>query len=121
MRKILIIEDDTSLSEAYKEMFKPEEFSVSIAATGQEGLNRIKQETTDIIILDIMLPGGMNVFDVLEQIKRNPATQNLPVLVLTNLDSEDKVAKTIGVCDYAVKANTTKDEVVKLVMSCLTV
>lgn len=118
-KKILIVEDDSSLLKAYREMFKPEEFSVVDAKTGQEGLQMIQSEKPDLIMLDIMLPGGMNGFDVLEKLKANPLTEKIPVVVLTNLDSEEKVAKTIGARDYIVKANTTKDEIVKLVTECL--
>lgn len=114
--KILIIEDDASLVKAYQEMFKPRDVSLVTAATGQEGLTLVQSEKPDLVLLDIMLPGGMNGFDVLEQLERNPVTRQIPVIVLTNLDSEEKVAKTIGAKDYIVKANTTKDEIVKLVM-----
>ena len=119
MKKILIIDEDSSLLKAYREMFKPEEFSIVGATTGQEGLTLVQSEKPDLILLDIMLPGGMNGFDVLEQLEANPLTKNTPVIILTNLDSEEKVAKTIGAKDYIVKANTTKDEIVKLVMECL--
>ena len=119
MKKILIIEDDISLFKAYQEMFKLEGILVIGATTAQEGLTLVKSEKPDLIILDIMLPGGKNGFDVLEELKRNSATQKIPVVISTNLDSEEKVAKEIGVCDYIVKANTTKDEVMKLVMNCL--
>jgi len=119
MKTILIIEEDQSLLKAYREMFKPEEFSVVQATTGQEGLTLVGSEKPDVILLDIMLPGGMNGFDVLEQLESNPLTRNIPVIVLTNLDSEEKVAKSIGATDYLVKANTTKDEIIKLVMDCL--
>jgi DNA-binding response OmpR family regulator len=119
MKKILIIEDDTSLLKAYQEMFKLEGILVIGATTAQEGLTLVKSEKPDLIVLDIMLPGGKNGFDVLEELKRNPATQKIPVVISTNLDSEEKVAREIGVCDYIVKANTTKDEVMKLVMNCL--
>ena len=115
IKKILVIEEDASLFKAYQEMFRLEEVNVVGANTGQEGLNLIHSEKPDIIILDIMLPGGMNGFDVLEQLKRNPATRQIPVIVITNLDTEEKVARTIGATDYLVKANTTKDEIVKLV------
>ncbi len=116
MKKILIIEDDPSLCGAYREMFKQLEVEVVEAATGQEGMTLVASGKPDLILLDIMLPGGMNGFDVLEQLKRNPATKQIPVIVLTNLDTEEKVARTIGASDYLVKANTTKDEIVKLVM-----
>lgn len=116
MKKILVIDEDTSLLKAYREMFRAEDVSVVGAATGQEGLTLVSAEKPDVILLDIMLPGGMNGFDVLEQLEANPLTKNVPVIILTNLDSEEKVARTIGAKAYIVKANTTKDEIVKLVM-----
>lgn len=119
-KKILIIEDDASLIKAYGEMFKPESgFEVTGATAGKEGLALIETEKPDLIMLDIMLPGGMNGFDVLEKLKANPLTEKIPVIVLTNLDSEEKVAKTIGACDYVVKSDTTKDEVVRIALNCL--
>lgn len=115
MKKILVIEDDASLLKAYRDMFIQEEVSFVGAKTGQEGLTLISSEKPDVILLDIILPGGLNGFDVLERLKRSPATKHIPVIIMTNLDSEEKVAKTIGVTDYLVKANTTKNEIVKLV------
>lgn len=119
MKKILVVEDDVSLLKAYREMFKPEEFQMIEASNGQDGIARVNEEKPDVILLDIMLPGGMNGFDVLEQLKKNSATKQIPVIVTTNLDTEEKVAKTIGACGYIVKSDTTKDELVKIAMSCL--
>lgn len=119
MKKILIIDDDSTLLKAYQEMLFKEEVVVTGALTGLEGLARVKQEKPDIIILDVMLSGGLNGFDVLEQLKKEADTKNIPVIMLTNLDSEEKVAKDIGVKEYIVKANTTKDEVVAMIMNCL--
>jgi CheY-like chemotaxis protein len=118
-RRILIIEENMSLFKAYQEMFRQEDVSVVGAVTGKEGLTKVASEKPDVILLDIMLPGGMNGFDVLETLKKNPATADIPVIVMTNLDSEAKVAKTIGAAGYLIKANTTKDEIVKRVMECL--
>ena len=116
MKKILIIDDDNSILKVYREMFRPEEICVIGTGTGREGIILAQTEIPDLILLDIMLPGGMNGFDVLEQLKRNIATKKIPVIVLTNLDSEEKSAKIIGALDYLIKANTSKDEIVKLVM-----
>ena len=116
MKKILIIDEDTSLFKIYNEMFSSDEVEVVGAKSGQEGLGMISSEKPNLIMLDIMLPGGMNGFDVLEQLEANPSTKTIPVIVLTNLDSEEKVAKKIGAVDYIVKANTTKEQMVKLVM-----
>src|SRR3989338_11286440 len=88
MKKILVVEDDVSLLKAYREMFKPEEFQMIEASNGQDGIARVNEEKPDVILLDIMLPGCMNGFDVLEQLKKNSATKQIPVIVTTNLDTE---------------------------------
>lgn len=116
MKKVLVVEEDVSLFKAYQEMFKDKGISVVKASTGQEGYDLCCSEKPDLILLDIMLPGGMNGFDVIERLKKNPSTKNIPVIVTTNLDSEEKVAKSLGVQDYIIKAKTTKDEIVRLVM-----
>ena len=71
-------------------MFKPEEFSIVGATTGQEGLTLVQSEKPDLILLDIMPPGGMNGFDVLEKLEADPSSKQIPVIVLTNLDSGRK-------------------------------
>ena len=119
MFKILLIEDDNLLQKLYSEIFKKKGYDLKIAGDGQEGLILVKKENPSLIILDIMLTGTMNGFDVLENLKRNPDLKNIPVLVLTNLDSERKTAEEIGAQDYMVKANTTPDMVVKNVESML--
>jgi len=115
MSKILIVEDDTVLVDAYKSLFAKEGLDVISSVTGQEALAKVKNERPDLILLDIMLPGGMNGFDVLEILKRFEDTKNIPVLVMTNLDAEEEVAKKIGAEDYFVKVNTPVDEVVRRV------
>ena len=116
MKTILVIEDDTSLSQAYQEMFRSQDVSVVTAKTGQEGLSLIQTTQPDLILLDIMLPGGINGFDVLEKLKADSTTQSIPVIVLTNLDSQAKTATTVGAAGYLIKANSTADQIVKLVM-----
>lgn len=118
-KQILIIDDDLNLYKAYQEMFDSSKYAVSSAATGKEALDSITTNPPDLIILDIMLPGGLNGFDVLEKIESNPKHQSIPVIVLTNLDSEEKVAKSIGAKKYFVKANTTKEQIIQSVTSYL--
>lgn len=119
VKKILIIEDDIYLFKVYKEMFKPREYEVINAITAKEGLASIYNDKPNLIILDIMLPGGVNGFDVLEKIEASQDTKDIPVIILTNLDSEEKVATLIGAKKYLVKANTTKDQIVSAVEECL--
>lgn len=118
-KKILIIEDDLALSQIYKDLFRSHGIDVTGASTGQNGLELIQSVKPDLIILDIMLPGGMNGFDVLEKIEANIIDRKIPVIVLTNLDSEEHVAKVIGAKKYLVKSNTTSHEVVETALSYL--
>lgn len=115
MAKIVLVEDDNLLQKLYKEAFEKDGYTLMFASDGQQGLELIKEQKPDLIILDIMLPGGMNGFDVMENLKRIPNLKSIPILVLTNLDSEKETAEKIGAVDYIVKANSNPDEVVKRV------
>ncbi len=119
MKKILIIEDDLHLQSIYKESFGPLGVEILVATTGTQGLQIAREHHPDLIILDIMLPSGLNGFDVLEQLKRDEGLKAIPVVVLTNLDSERKTALDIGAVDYLVKANTSIQNVVARVKGLL--
>ena len=119
MKKILIIEDDVDSQDIYKEVLTAENFEVVSAINGNEGLVLMKAHKPDLVLLDVMLPGGLNGFDVLEQMKRNENLKNIPVIVLTNLDSEEKTAKSIGATDYIVKTSATLSQIVEKVKSLL--
>jgi DNA-binding response OmpR family regulator len=119
MAKILIVEDDEILQRMYKQRLESEGYEVFVARDGREGLLLAQTKGPDLVLLDIMLPGGMNGFDVLEQLKKDEKTKDVLVLVLTNLESEEKTAKEIGAFDYLVKANTKPDQVVAKVKELL--
>lgn len=112
MKKILFIEDDTEMQKIYMQAFSAEGFEAIPAYTVDSGLQLANEKKPDLIILDIMLPGGKNGFDALESLVKDEALKKIPVLVLTNLDSEKKTALEIGAKDYLVKANTSIDQVV---------
>ena len=113
MKKILIIEDDVRLRKIYETMLTLDGYEVVMVSTGAEGIAKATSGLPNLIVLDIMLPGGMNGFDVLEQLKRNPTTQQIPVIVLTNLDNARSTVDSIGAVEYIVKTNTSIDDVVK--------
>lgn len=112
MKKILIVEDESQLVSVYQKVLTQEGFEVTSVATVVEGVEQVEKFNPNLIILDIMLPGGQNGFDFLENIKKDPRYKNIPVLVMTNLDSEENTARAIGANDYLVKANTPITEVV---------
>jgi len=110
--KILIVEDDPQLQQMYKRKLAFEKFVVFAASNGEEGLKLAKEQHPDLILLDVMLPGTMNGFDVLEVLQRDETLKKIPVIMSTNLNSEETVARGIGAVDYLVKANTSLDDVV---------
>lgn len=117
-KKILVIEDEHQLQEVYKDKLTSEGFQVIQAFTGAQGFDMVKDKP-DLIILDIILPDGVNGFDVLEKIKKNPVSSKIPVLVLTNLEGEEKTALEIGADDYIIKTNTSLDKLltkIKLIL-----
>lgn len=114
-KQILIVEDDLMLVEMYKEKLKLEGFKVSTVTDGKRALMRIKEQP-DLILLDILMP-GLNGFEVLKKIKSNDLTNQIPVIVLTNIGSESidndkKLAFSLGATDYMVKALNTPNDVV---------
>jgi CheY-like chemotaxis protein len=109
-KSILVIEDDATLQMVYRQKFEESGLEVVSALNGNQGLTLAKDKTPNLILLDIMLPEGMNGFDVMEQLKQDPKLSSIPVIVLTNLDSEKNTALSMGAADYVVKANTSIDD-----------
>lgn len=107
-----MIEEENLLQDLYEGKLTDEGFEVAVAGNGQEGLDLVRSQKFDLILLDIMLPGGINGFDVLEDLKKDPALSRIPVIVLTNLGGEEKVAREIGAIDYFVKAKVTPAHIV---------
>jgi Response regulators consisting of a CheY-like receiver domain and a winged-helix DNA-binding domain len=119
-KTILIVEDDVLTQKVYYQKLVSLGYGVILAATAKEGLSDAMKKKPSLILLDIMLSGSdMNGFDVLEFLKKNEELKKIPVMVLTNLDSEAKVAKEIGAVEYLVKANVSLDEVIQKIVKYL--
>jgi DNA-binding response OmpR family regulator len=110
---VVIIEDDAMISSMYKTKLDASGFEVMISDNGADGLELVKKEKPDIILLDIILP-QLDGFSVLEAIKADEKTKKIPVLILTNLGTEEDIdkGKKLGALDYIVKANLTPAEVI---------
>lgn len=117
-KKVLLVEDEPLLIDLYQERFKEEEFELLVAQDGNEALKKATKGV-DLILLDILLP-GMNGFEVLRRLKRDLETRDIPVIVLTNLGSEQsdndkRLAFSLGAIDYLVKSYHTPDEMVEVI------
>ena len=99
---ILLIDDDTELSDMLAEYLQPEGMSITATATGTQGLRHAQQEDYDLIVLDVMLP-GLSGFDVLRQLRESGS--RTPVLMLTARgDDVDRiVGLEMGADDYLPK------------------
>ncbi|MDP2672095.1 MAG: response regulator [Candidatus Daviesbacteria bacterium] len=111
--KILLIEDDLSLMKIYSNKLRISGFEVSVATTGDEGLRKAQVELPQIILLDLILP-GMDGFLVLEELKKNPVTEGIPVVILSNLGQQTDIerGKRLGAVDYLVKSDVSLTDVV---------
>lgn len=111
--RILIIEDDSFISDMYKIKLESEGFDVEAAPDGIRGLEAVGKERPDLILLDIVMP-KMDGFTVMQNLKENPETSDIPVIMLTNLGQKDSVEKglKLGAKDYIIKAHFTPLEVV---------
>jgi len=103
-KKILIIEDESSIHKALEFRFKKIGFDVIIAEDGEDGLNKAIRETPDLIILDLILP-KMTGERVCKEIRKNKNISGTPIIMLTAKDSEaDRViGKVIGADCYMIK------------------
>lgn len=117
MSKILLVEDDETLSKMYQTKLELEGFEVATAFSGDEGIKKAATAHPDLILLDIMLP-GMDGFGVIKQLQKVDKTKDIPIIIMTNLGTSDVFideAKILGVKRYLVKYKTSVDELAKAV------
>jgi signal transduction histidine kinase/CheY-like chemotaxis protein len=100
-RLIEVIEDDPQISSVVKALLEEEGFAVIPAHTGTDALRIARQHKPDLITLDIYLP-DMNGFDLLAELHKDPATQPIPVIVLSILVDKEKGLQ-LGATDYLEK------------------
>jgi len=113
MAKILIVEDDPLISRMYQTVFKFEGFDVDMARNGEEGIEKLKKDKPSLVLLDIMMP-KMSGIDVLREVKDDPMTKNIPVVVLTNLSGmrDAETALSMGAVKFIVKSKNKPKQIV---------
>lgn len=119
MAKILIVEDEIALAKNLQLAFK-DKHEVIMSASGEEGLEKAKTEKPDVMLLDIMLP-DKNGLEVLKELKDDPETEKINIIISTNLADSETVSKILaaGGRDYIVKTDWRIDEIVEKVESFL--
>lgn len=118
--RVLIVEDDEFLRTLVAQKLVQEGFAVDAAIDGNEAFKDIKEKTPKIILLDLILP-GMGGFEILNMLKKNPETNSIPVIVLSNLGQREDIdrATASGAAAYMIKANFTPSEIVQKIREVL--
>jgi len=113
-KNILIIEDDRFLRELIAQKLIKEDFNISEAIDGEEGIKKIKEEKPDLVLLDLILP-GIDGFEVLSKMREDPSITRIPVIILSNLGQREDVERglKLGAVDYLIKAHFTPGEIIE--------
>ena len=112
MTRVLVVEDEESISDPLSYLLRQEGFEVAVASTGPEGLAEFDRGGADIVLLDLMLP-GLSGTEVCRTLR---AKSSVPVIMLTARDSEvDKVVGLeLGADDYVTKPFSSRELVARV-------
>ncbi len=113
MTKIIFVEDEPTLQKTLSDVLLREGYDVKTAFDGVAGLEMIKSEKPDLVLLDLILP-KMDGFTVLKKMREDPEIKDIPVMILTNLEGTSDIERVLelGATTYLVKANYELREVV---------
>lgn len=119
-QRILVIEDDAFLASLILRALEKVDFDVKLALDGEEALEKIEKQIPDFILLDLILP-GIDGFELLKKLKKSSRTKQIPVIILSNLGSQNEIKKglKLGAEAYLIKANILPEEMVKKVKEIL--
>jgi len=100
--KILIVDDEQDVAKALKVRLKANGYSVLVASDSVQAFIMANKEKPDLIILDIMIPGGGG-FVVAERLKQSTATHHIPIIFLTGISGGEEKANKVGASGYLMK------------------
>lgn len=118
---VCIVDDNDDIRDIYSTKFRREGFSVVTASDGEEALVLIRKERPSVILLDIQMP-VLDGLGVLKVLKADVDLAKIPVVILSNVDSEDmfqKVSELGGAHYYLVKSLTDPQKVVDVTLEAL--
>jgi len=113
MKKLIIIEDEETLLNLLDKKLNQEGYSVDIARDGEEGLEKIRNNRPDLILLDIVMP-KMGGFEVMEILRKDEELNTIPIIIISNSGQPVELdrAKELGVVDWLIKTDFDPQEVV---------
>lgn len=107
MTEILLVEDSPTDTHAYSTVLRDNGYAVQTAATGEEGIEMAAKIKPDLILMDVVMP-GVNGFQATRELRKNVATANIPVIILSTKDQDtDRIwGLRQGAADYLIKPVT---------------
>jgi len=113
---ILIVDDEPHIVEVVHDYLKQAGYRVLTARDGQMALTLIRHERPDLVILDLMLPGGMDGLDVCRSIRREPSLSEIPIIMLTaRIEETDRlIGLELGADDYVPKPFSPREVVARV-------
>ncbi len=115
-KRVLYVEDEDFFAKTLSRSLEHIGCEVVVASDGEIGLDRIQRERFDVILLDLLLP-KKDGFEILQIVKSEPATRDIPIIIVSNLfsDEDQKKVTALGVKHYFVKAFTDPRTIVSYV------
>lgn len=112
-KRILVVEDDALLLGAIKIKLKEKNYENVCVETAEEAWQILQRENFDLIWLDLLLP-GMDGFGLLKKVKHNDKYKSIPVIIVSNVDSEEKISHALRyqVYNYLVKSDFSLADIV---------
>jgi len=111
-KSILIVDDDQFATQIYREKLEAQGFKVGVTRDFDSTLQTLKKEVVDLLILDLCLP-GINVVDLIKNIRSESATQSLPIIVFSNpyLSNLTRAAVEAGATKFVAKVDNTPEQI----------
>ena len=105
MKKILVVDDQQTIRRLLEISLRSPERTILEAESGERAIEVAHAERPDLIIMDLMMPGGMDGFEAVSLLKKDRATRDCPVLILTAKDRNEERERAIevGAGDYLAK------------------
>jgi twitching motility two-component system response regulator PilH len=115
INKVLIVDDSPTEQHVLTEILSKHGYTITVANSGQEGVDKAKAEKPDLILMDIVMP-GLNGFQATRAISKNPDTATIPVILCSSKGQETDKAWGLrqGAKDYIVKPITEKELMAKI-------
>jgi len=120
MTTILVAEDDKLISASLCDALKTAGYNSVPAYDGEEAVAKCKELVPNLLLLDIMMP-KLDGISVLWELKANPSTASVPVVVLTNIGDVETISKIVeaGAVDYLLKSDQSVDDIIQKVKDVL--